>query len=65
MPDWAPKAPIQFSNYACFNHRAPDLSSDRARTTRPSTSPALDDIQMRNLVDAARLLRERLVSNGS
>ena len=64
MPDWAPKAPIQFSNYACFNHRAPDVSSDRtdgpafdlARARRPP---------VRNMVDAARLLRERLVGNGS
>jgi len=64
MPDWAPKAPIQFSSYACFNHRAPDLSSARPDgptfdATRARRHP------MRNMVDAARLLRERLVNDGS
>jgi len=63
MPDWAPKAPIRFSDYPCFNHRAPDLSSVRL------ASPPFDLARarphpMRNMVDAARLLRERLISSG-
>ena len=68
MPSWAPKAPIQFSNYGCFNHRAPELSSGRRdHAGRGPTSRAGAQVEsvLRNMVDAARLLRERLVSNRS
>jgi hypothetical protein len=60
MPDWAPKAPIQFSDYGCFNHRAPELSSGRSDQDGP-----MDALETFNVVDAAPLSRERLASGGS
>jgi hypothetical protein len=68
MPDWAPKAPIQFSNDRSFNHRAPDVSSGSRDVRAFDVTHAITTpwTTLRNrVVDAARLFRERLSNSGS
>ncbi len=69
MPSWAPKAPIQFSNY--LRLLQPPRAGGVKRLEQPGAnaerkSPAAEvEAALRNMVDAARVFRERLAHSGS